>query len=339
MGKRKDVTIYDIARAAGVAPSTVSRAFNSPSRVSAKTLANTHAVARNLGFHTEGSTYWDDDGPTALGIVVRNTGNLVYSDIITGFQTGAAREGYSVIVVASDSNTRQEERAIDTIVPHVAGIAFPATRLSQRAIARYERTLPIVLVNRVSPGHNCVVADIAGGMTATFEHLTSLGHRELLYLSGSDESWVNAMRWRMIREIAPHYGLSVYQLKARGSGVDSGAAVAGEWINRPVSAVIAFNDFVAIGFMQALQRAGYRVPGDVSVIGIDNSAICRLTLPALTSLSSGGALIGEKAAELLIWQARNRSNTKRGLHKVPAELTVRESTGLNEPTNSRTAYA
>ncbi|MGV4324521.1 LacI family DNA-binding transcriptional regulator [Trueperella pyogenes] len=328
MGKRKDVTIYDIARVAGVAPSTVSRAFTSPSRVSAKTLGRIHAVARDLGFHAEGSTYWDEQDPTALGIVLRNLANPVYSDILEGFQAGATREGYSVIVVASNRSLRQEELAVDAIVTNVAGIAFPASRLSQRALSRFERTLPIVLVNRVSPGYTCVVADIAGGMTTTFEHLTSLGHREILYLSGSDESWVNAMRWRMICEIAPLFNLSVRQVKAHGSGLESGAAVAREWIDHPVSAVIAFNDFVAIGFMQALQRFGYCVPGDVSVIGIDNSANCLLTQPSLTSLSSGGALIGEKAAELLIWQARNRSSTKRALHKVPAELTVRGSTGM-----------
>ncbi|WZJ79253.1 LacI family DNA-binding transcriptional regulator [Trueperella pyogenes] len=203
MGKRKDVTIYDIARVAGVAPSTVSRAFTSPSRVSAKTLGRIHAVARDLGFHAEGSTYWDEQDPTALGIVLRNLANPVYSDILEGFQAGAKREGYSVIVVASNRSLRQEELAVDAIVTNVAGIAFPASRLSQRALSRFERTLPIVLVNRVSPGYTCVVADIAGGMTTTFEHLTSLGHREILYLSGSDESWVNAMRWRMICEIAP----------------------------------------------------------------------------------------------------------------------------------------
>ena len=149
MANKKSVTIYDVAELAGVSPSTVSRVFSAPARVSAQTASKVQSAARQLGFKREGSTYWEDENSThILGFVIGQFGNPVYNDILKGFQDAASANGYSVIVINSPSTPEVERSTLTAVLPFIDGIAFPISQLSPAGIREFERTKPVVLINR-----------------------------------------------------------------------------------------------------------------------------------------------------------------------------------------------
>ncbi|MFY9263517.1 MAG: LacI family transcriptional regulator [Actinomycetaceae bacterium] len=328
MSREKNVTIYDVAERAGVSASTVSRVFSSPARVSAKTTAKVYQAARELGFQREGSSYWEHDKRTKkLAIVVSNMSNPVYSDILSGFRQTAVEHDYSVIVINSEKDPDDEHQAVEEIIPLVDGIAFPGSRLTPQSIKQFEKQLPLVLLNRFVTGHTCIISDIVKGMEIACDYLQELGHNEVLYLAGQEDSWANVTRWRALQKATRERGMKLRQFQDLASGIQGGIDAANRWKPDIATAVIAFNDLMGIGFMRWVQRLGYRVPDDVSVIGIDNSVACEVSAPELTSLDSGGSVIGSKAARSLIWQAENRSVRERKSFVIPVEFTVRRSTG------------
>ncbi|MFC5369258.1 LacI family DNA-binding transcriptional regulator [Arcanobacterium bovis] len=328
MSKPKRVTIYDVAREAKVSPSTVSRAFSNPGRVSADTSAHIFDVARKLGFHTVGASYSDQrEENRTLAFVLADLSNPVYASMLAGFQSTATKNNYSVIILNSQENEALERRSVMHILDTVDGIALAASRLSPASILKIEKTRPLVLLHRYSEGHTCVVPDTSHGIGQICEHLASLGHRKLTYLSGPELSWANAMRWRAAQAKTVEAGITLIRTQNYTPDFDGGQRAADEWFTNPTSAVLAYNDLMACGFMKAAANKGFNIPRDVSVIGIDNSITCTIAEPELSSLSSGSYEIGEQAALSLIWQADNRSRRDRRVITVPTDFVQRQSTG------------
>ncbi|QOR44864.1 LacI family DNA-binding transcriptional regulator [Trueperella pecoris] len=326
--ERHKTTIYDVAELAGVSPSTVSRTFSSPARVSAATAARVQAAARDLGYKTSGSAYWEEaDSTYVLGFVIAQFGNPVYTDILKGFQDAASENGYSVIVINSPGSPETEKATLTSVLPFIDGIAFPISQLNPAGIREFERTKPVVLVNRHANGHTCVVADIRQGLHRICEHLQSLGHERVVYLAGPPYSWTSPMRWRALQYECDKRGMHARQMSHLDPLFEGGMSYASEWTPTHGTAVIAFNDVMAAGFLRGIENRGLSVPGDVSIVGFDNSHTVLITNPQLTSLSSGGELIGRKAAQSLIWQNNHRWVRERKSLVVPVEFAIRGSTG------------
>ncbi|OCA93026.1 LacI family DNA-binding transcriptional regulator [Actinobaculum suis] len=328
MTEHANVTIYDVAKLAGVSASTVSRTFSSPARVSEKTVAKVHEAARTLGYKQTGSVYWEDsESPRLLGIVMVEIANPVYRDILKGFQDAAAAKGYSMVVINSPGTPETEKRTLNAVIPFLDGIAFPISYLSLAEIRKFGRAKPVVLINRHATGHTCVVAGVKRGVHEMCEHLQELGHTRLTYLAGPEQSWTNAFRWRALQRECEQRGLYVRQVRGLVAMFEGGEKAARRWRPEHGTAVVAFNDAMAVGFIREIRRRGMAVPQDVSVVGFDNSYLATLSDPPLTSLSSGGENIGRKAAESLIWQNNNRRIRERKTFLLPVEFAVRGSTG------------
>lgn len=326
--RRKSVTIYDVAREAGVSPSTVSRAFSRPGRVNSETSGIIHAAAAKLGYRVK-PVLRPETGVAkhCLGLVVADVTNPVYAHIMRGFQQEATRAGYTVLLIDSQEDGHAEYEYIRSVLPLVDGLVLSASRLTDSAVNQVVKVVPVVATNRIVAGLPSVVPDSGRGMRRAVEHLASLGHTRLTYLSGPEASWANGVRWRAATEACHELSLHLRRVAPGTPSVQGGVEMAKAWRANPTTGVIAFNDIMAIGFMKAAQSYGLRVPDDVSVVGIDNSISSVLTTPTLTTVSPQPSLIGARAARTLLSQLKHRNAPSAETIVVPMELVVRESTG------------
>ena len=330
--RRKKVTIYDIAKEAGVAPSTVSRAFARPGRVHSDTAQLIHETAARLGYRAKPITRHETGVATkVLAFVVADVANPVYAHIMKGFQLEAAMHGYTVLLIDSQEDAQAECESINRVLQMVDGVVLGASRLSDSAINQVVKVRPVVSVNRIIAGLPSIVADTARGMRRAVEYFAEKGHTHFTYLSGPAASWADGMRWRAISEACQELSLNIRRIGPNVPSLDGGVDAAAAWQDNPTTAVIGYNDVMAIGFMKAVQRAGLRVPQDVSILGVDNSISSVLTTPTLTSVAPSTSQIGVRAARALITQLRHRSAPSAETIVVPMELFARDSIGTANP--------
>ena len=182
--------------------------------------------------------------------------------------------------------------------------------------------------NRVVSEVPSVVVDNVHAIKKATEHLAGLGHVSVSYLAGPEASWADGMRWRGLREAGLELNLSIRRLGPFLPTMRGGASAAEQWRRRPTTGVIAYNDVMAIGFIQAVTAAGWTVPGDVSVIGFDNIVDDVLIEPHLTTIGAPLVSLGSAAVARLVTNSRTERAEVMDPLQLPARLVIRSSTGV-----------
>jgi len=320
-------TIYDVAAAAQVATSTVSRAFSQPGRVSAETRERIQAVAAELGYRPNPHARALLSGKHhTLAMVVSDITNPHYFDLIRGAELRARVSEYTLLLVNAEESPRVEWEQIQRLSPAVDGFVLAASRLPDENLRQVAAQRPVVLMSRELPGLASVVLDHVEGCRQIVAHLASLGHRDLLYLAGPRNSWMASTRWAALQSAADQIGLSARRIGPFTPKVSGGGAAADGAVNAGATAVVAHNDLLAIGVMQRLTQRGLRVPDDVSVVGFDDIFASDVCTPGLTTLGGAHVDVGRAAVELLL-TAGVRAPDDRPRVLLPTELVLRASTG------------
>ncbi|SFC67259.1 transcriptional regulator, LacI family [Nocardioides terrae] len=324
---RSTPTIYDVARAAGVASSTVSRAFSRPDRVNAETAARIRAVAADLGYRTNPLARALPTGQTSMiALATADITNPYYFELIRGAQAAAAERGYTTLLADAQESVAIEREGLERVIPTVEGIVLASTRMSDSAIRMLAKQRPVIAVNRDISDVPNVVTDHAMSMRQAVDHLADLGHRQITYLSGPEAAWANGMRWRSLRLYAGERGIHVRRIGPYAPTAGGGARAAADFPAVRSSAVIAYNDLVAIGFMRRLISFGARIPGDVSVVGFDNIFTSALTSPELTTVAPPLRTLGSMAVHNLLALIGGASPTTVRPLALPTRIYVRAST-------------
>jgi LacI family transcriptional regulator, repressor for deo operon, udp, cdd, tsx, nupC, and nupG len=325
---RASPTIYDVARVAGVAPSTVSRAFSRPGRVNGETAERIRAIAVELGYRTNPLARALPTGRTSMiALAISDITNPYYFEIIRGAQATAAAAGYTMLLADAQESQRLEREALERSVPSVDGIVLASTRMSDSAIRMTAKQRTLVALNRVVAGVPSVVVDHPQGMRHAFEHLRELGHEQITYLAGPEASWADGMRWRALRELSTMEHVQLRRLGPYPPTVVGGVAGAEDLRTHPTSAVIAYNDLMAIGLLRGLHAIGVRVPGDVSVVSCDNIFGAELVTPGLTTVAGPLRTLGSTAVHNLLALVGGAEPTAGEPVMLPTQLVVRESSG------------
>jgi DNA-binding LacI/PurR family transcriptional regulator len=186
---------------------------------------------------------------------------------------------------------------------------------------------PVVLLNRTMPDISCITIDNPRGVRRAVEHLASLGHRTITYVAGPEASWTEGVRWRALRE-------AVHELELRARRIDpddaptmeTGFRVARRLADEGATAVLAYNDVLAIGVMKGLRQCGVDVPGDVSVVGFDNVLLAEVVEPQLTTVAAPARRAGAAGVGNVLAMARGATADGTTL-VLPVTLVVRGSTG------------
>ncbi|HEX6445685.1 MAG TPA: LacI family DNA-binding transcriptional regulator [Streptosporangiales bacterium] len=330
MRKADGPTIVDVARACGVAASTVSRAFSHPGRVNAETAERIKRTAAEMGYRPNPIAKALPSGRTLmLALVVPDVTNPFFSEMVRGAERHAAAAGYTLVLADTEESPETETTHLDRLSHLVDGIVIGTPRLPDASLAAFAGRFPLVLVNRESGSVPCVVIDTPGGMVQAAEHLASLGHHRIAYLSGPRASWADRGRWRALQAAGRRLGLAMTRLGPFAPTVAGGTAAAEAVVVDGASAVIAFNDLLAIGTMRRLLARGLRVPGDVSVLGCDDVFGADFCHPALTTLAAPVQDAGRLAVDLLLGSLAGTAPHSGGRSRLslPTHLVVRDSTG------------
>jgi DNA-binding LacI/PurR family transcriptional regulator len=319
-------TIYDVAKAAGVATSTVSRALSQPGRVNFETAEHVRRVAEELGYHSTRIQRQPARRTSLLAVLVADITNPVYFGMIRGAERTAAHAGYSMLVMETQESEPTEREALARVQPIADGIMLTSSRMSDGAIREVAKRGPLVVLNRTVGQVPSVTSDNVRAVKRATEHLAETGVSAITYLAGPEASWSNGMRWQGLREAGLDLNLRVRRVGPVEPTMRGGAAAAQEWLQHRTPGVIAYNDLVAIGFMRAVTAAGVDVPEDVRVVGFDNIVDAQLVQPGLTTIASPLVSLGSAAVNHLLKSSRRLPEDLEPM-LLPARLVVRGSTG------------
>jgi LacI family transcriptional regulator len=326
MGRRP--TIYDVAHEAGVAASTVSRAYSRPGRVNAETAQRVFQAAARLGYRSDrfdGQQLGYRAMQEAICLVIADVTNPFYGDIIRGAYEAAREAGYELILSHTNESPELERQTIERELHQVDGVVIASSRMTDSALRMMAKQKPVVLLNRIIPEASCVVNDNSRGIRRAAEHLGALGHERIYYVAGPENSWSDGMRWRALREAAVELDLDLRRIGPNQPTVLAGLSAARRVAQMDATAVLAYNDALAIGVMKGLRKLGIAVPGQVSIIGFDNIIFDELVEPALTTVAAPLYRMGFTGVKNCIAVAQGARTSGTAL-VLPVRLVVRQST-------------
>lgn len=328
----KRVTIYDVAKAAGVAPSTVSRAFSRPGRVSAATHATVMAAAKELGYRTAAPAAQErGQRHHRLGIEVPDLTNPYFAELVSGMQEAAHEQEFLLMLLDTVEDEARERTSLESAVNVVDGIVLAGTRLSDATLNHLTKRIPVVVLNRRVAGLDSVTPDYEHGMGQAMAHLAENGSRTVTYVAGPVNSWSDGERWRAARVAARQHGIQVQRHGPFAPTTAGGEQAFEELRDSLPHAVICYNDLVAFGFLISALRAGIRVPGQLSVMGHDDIQLSRLVGGGLTTVVSPKRAQGRAAVERLVRRIENPSAHRTPVEgSLPVRLVPRGTTGPRE---------
>lgn len=334
------VTVKDIAKEAGVSHSTVSRALHGNPLISDETSERIRQIALQMGYlPSAAARALKTKRSRVLGVVLSSVEDPFFSEILQGIEEVVQGSGYSLFIASADRDPDREQKIVQAMVERRAdGVIICSTSFSsEQSGPLLQYGVPLVVVNnqaaedfRYSIYHD----DIDGSRQVT-RHLIDLGHRRIGYIGNSASGRTTLDRLTGFRQEMEAFGLTVqpeFIYEASGGGPEHGISAAQYFLqlpNRP-TALVCYNDMLAIGVLKSLQQAGVCVPQEISITGFDNIVFSAYTNPPLTTLDQPKRFIGTEAArlllELLASSANDESSNQQKVRILRGKLLVREST-------------
>lgn len=346
----RPVTVYDIARQAGVSPSTVSRVITGAAPVAADKEARVRAVMSRVDYQPNGyARGLLKRESRVLGMILPDISNPFFSRLFLEMERQARATGY-VLLLGNTLNAGGPEMGdperlyLRRMVEHrVDGVIYMGGRVNTVEpdpgvaddMARVAARVPLVIVNGHMPGTAIrrVNADEASGMRQLVDHLHGLGHRDLALVGGRAGTTPWEIKRRAFMDALAAHGLSCPDSRILPLGFDFEAGVEafrrlrgddGRRGGGP-SALLGVNDNVAIGVLRQALAAGCRPPAEFSVTGFDDIPMAGWFLPALTTVSQNFGGLARAAVATLVDLIEGRDAPAESV--VPVRLEIRQSSG------------
>jgi len=325
------VTVYDVARMAGVSGATVSRAVNNPDAVSPDTLARITKAIDKLGYAPNMiARSLKAKASHTVGVIITDITNPFLVKIVKGVERILSAAGYTPILSDTEESPEQEARYLSDLMDRrIDGLILVPALESRAALPMIrKRGLPVVLVDRaVAPDFDCVKCNNFSGISLLVGHLVQLGRESIRMIGGPQGSVVGGERNDAFRMLLDRYRL------ARDPGslvegdftLESGYRIATEMLRarpRP-QAIISANNLMGIGALKAIQEAGLKLPADLDLVVFDELGdVAELLDPPLTFVRQPALEMGAQAATLLLERmGGNTSQAPRSLVFEPVLVT------------------
>ena len=335
LSTERTVTLDDVARHAGVHASTVSRTLSRPDLVNARTLARVAAAIDQLGYVPNRAARQLAGGRTAtVAMLVPDITNPFFSSVVQAAQRRAGAAGCLLLLADTAQDDGTELDAVRSLAPNVDGLVLcaPVAPTAELLQAAGDRVL--VFVNRRARGVPSVVVDQAALVHLAATHLRDLGHRRIGAVRGPAGYWSSRQREHALAKLAAAAppgpaGLDLVVLDPVDPTFDGGRAVLPAVVASGATAVLAFNDVMALGLVAAAAAAGIDVPGRLSVVGADGVPFAAMTTPGLTTVGVDLEALGDRALEALLARigGRRADTSERAEQTITPRLVVRASSG------------
>ncbi|MGW0687610.1 LacI family DNA-binding transcriptional regulator [Streptomyces sp. NPDC002754] len=327
--------LAQVAKKVGVSEATVSRVLNNKPGVSEATRQSVLTALDVLGY--ERPTQLRGERARLVGLVLPELQNPIFPAFAEVIGGALAQQGLTPVLCTQTKGGVSEADYVELLLQQqVSGVVFAGGLFAQgdaehghyRRLA--ERQVPVVLVNAAIErlGFPCVACDDAVAVEQAWRHLSSLGHERIGLVLGPDDHMPSQRKLAAARAMEGR--LPGTAVERAMFSLEGGHAAAARLISRGITGIICASDPLALGAVRAARRAGLSVPGDVSVVGYDDSAFMNCTEPPLTTVRQPIEAMGRAAVEMLVAQIQGGSVPPGELLFEP-ELVVRGSTAPASP--------
>jgi DNA-binding LacI/PurR family transcriptional regulator len=332
----KHPTILDVAEEAGVSKSLVSLVMRDSDRVSASSREAVLEAASKLGYRPNAAARtMVRQRSYVIGVLISNLHNPFFADVIDGIDMTATDAGYRSILTTGNRVAERERLAVGTLLEmRVDGLILVSPSFHKDFAIEAAQSVPTVLIGKATraPTVDSVTNDDRQGAAMVVDHLVELGHRGIAHIDGGIGAGSKPRRTGYQRAMRRH-GLEAEIQSVQGGFTEEegGAGMRRLLANgsRPTAVFVA-NDLAAIGVLEVLRSEGLSVPGDISVVGYDNTAMAASHRIGLTTIDQPRHDMGRMAAGLIL--ARINQDSTTASHVIlPPKLVVRESTA--QPTH------
>lgn len=324
-------SIYDVARAAGVSPSTVSRYLNRTTFVSDEKSANIERAIVETGYKPSYKVNTEKKGRTmTIGVLVQHPDSPYNVRILNDLEYSLKARGYSLVIATGHWQRKLEKHSLEYLAKSgVDGVIIVAGDISDEDIIAYAKHTPVVAVGYEVEGKNvCSISfdNVLGGYIATL-HLLQQGHVNIAHIKGLHTQPDTHARYEGYKKALSEAGINVNQklVKQGNFSSEQGYEKTVELIKSKdyFSAIFAANDQTAYGAIKALTENGYKVPEDVSVIGFDDLPTSTFFTPSLTTLRQPIEELGKVCGDTIL---KMLNLEELDVRVPPIDLVVRQST-------------
>jgi len=344
---KRPVRLSDVAAHLRLSVSTVSRALSGHAAISEETRLAVHAAASTLGYRLPASNRRPRKAATRLiGVVVGALHNSFMIQLLTSLHDELQSVGYQMTLLIDPMNDSRNLFAFRPLIEgYLDGLVFATATLDSVVVREmHQRGIPLVLVVRGVTDVNVDLVEIdnvdAGAVAV--EHLLSLGHRRIGLILGPENTSTSRDRLIGVRKQMIRAGVPIISLEVRWGEYTSAAGLSHALsmfdAASPVTGIIAGNDTIALGVLDAANRRKIAVPAALSIVGFDDMPFASSSLVSLTSIRQPVEMMARVAARLLIQRIRYGGSSEPIREILPIALIRRGSTGaLQEPLQSKDA--
>ncbi|AWB65224.1 DNA-binding transcriptional regulator GalS [Saccharobesus litoralis] len=329
------VTLKDVAEKAGVSTSTVSRVLSGKGRVGKKCQAHVKKIVEEMGYRPNTNARALACNRTEMiGLITPNIAGAFHGPICVGVEEAASKIRYKILIANSFDEYERVQEAIysfseqgcDNIIIHTNFVE------DDELIQLAERIPGLVIINRFIPeiAERCVWLDNVSGGRLAAKYLIDSGHKDIAVISHSRKIADPKDRLTGVLEACEKAGISIPEqniLFDPIGTIDEGRLLARQLVESDAkfTAIIAYNDLMAVGAINELQDMGIRVPEDVSVIGFDDLYFCQTSRPTLTTIHYPISEMAKYAAELSVALTTKGKDATPKTHLFMPSLVERKS--------------
>lgn len=328
------VTIRDVAREARVSVASVSRALNGSPAVTDETRQRIASIAQRLRYvpHSAARSLITKRTQT-IGALLPDLYGEFFSELIRGIDLAARAKGLHLLVSSSHGDADEAAAALRAMQGRVDGMLILSPHVDAAFLrANLPESTPAVLLNSAfdSPQFDVLNIDNYGGAWAMTRHLLDAGHASVTFVGGPEDNFDAQQRERGYREAMAEFAPKAVAKVVAGDFSEESGYLAGRALAknaRPLPAVFAANDMMAVGCLRAFAESRLRVPQDVALAGFDDIPIARYVAPALTTVRVRIVDLGRRALECVAAAIEKPGRARGAAQTLACEVVVRASSG------------
>lgn len=349
--KKKEVTIYDLAKELKYSPSTISRALNNHKSIGKKTIKEIQRVAGEMGYRPNSiAASLRSKKSKTIGIMIARINSPFMSTLISGIEDAARQAGHNVIISQSNEKYENEVRNAKAMYDSRIGGLIVSLAMETKNTDHFQqfldKNIPVVFVDRVPQDFNSyrvIIDNYAAGFRAT-RHLIDQGCKRIAHFAGAQHVNVYNMRKKGYLDALQENGLDVYEeliIYLETMSQDEGREAMAKLLqmDSPPDGLFSSNDAAAIGAIQCAKEKGVKIPQEISIIGFNDDPVASIVEPSLSSVSHPARKMGELSAQrILEHSSENLQNGISEITMLDTEIIARNSS-LRKAVKSRIGEA